>query len=88
MLTKIGFALVTLALLAASYAYSGPLTEAMAPISMSKQIACNHYNCIGAIPHCRDAVISGWNDSLYAAAKAPGIELRSCSDRSDLAMGD
>jgi hypothetical protein len=88
MVTKIGFALVVLALVGASWTYRSAMADALAPLPTSKQSACNQDNCIGSLSHCRTEVISGWNDSLYAAAKAPGLEVRSCAHRSDLAMGE
>jgi hypothetical protein len=87
MKTKITFALVTIGLVAACWFYSRAVTDAAMPLPHS-QLACAHGKCIDAISVCREEPISGWNDSLYAAAKAPGVNLRPCRLRTDLAQGN
>lgn len=87
MATKIALALVTLALVAAGAIYGGAITNAAMPLP-HPQLACAQANCINAMSVCREEPISGWNDSLYAAAKAPGVNLRPCRLSADVARRD
>lgn len=87
MLLRIGLIAATLGLIAAGWTYASAIATVVPARMHAVQLACAAENCIAAIP-CRTDAVAGWNDSLYAAAKAPGVELRPCRATTELAQGD
>ena len=88
MFLKLGLLFVTAALVVIGWTYARTVATVMPVRPAHQQLACAGDDCIVTITPCRSDPVSGWNDSLYAAGKAPGVELRPCRRTTELARRD